>query len=639
MTVVIGTAGHIDHGKTTLLRALTGIDADRLPEERRRGMTIDVGYAHLALDDGTELDFVDVPGHDRLVGNMLVGAGEIDAALLVVAADDGPRAQTLEHLELLDAIGIRDAVAALTKVDLVDEERRTRIAQTVTALLAGTALAGAPVVGVSAASGEGLGDLRIALLQLRDAVRRRPLGAGPTRLAIDRTFTISGRGLVVTGTLRGGALERGTSVRLLPADRSVRIRDVQVHGRAVARAEGGRTAVNLAGIEAFEVGRGMVLAGPGIAASDRLLVALRPPPALGAREPVLPADGARLRLHLGTAQVRAVVARRGRFDAELPGEETSAILRLEGPVAAAIGDRFVLRRPAPGRTEAGGRVLDPLPPDGISRRRSTPDRLAALAVATGAPAPVSAAVEEALLELHGARRDPGAGPARLAPDVEAAIAARAVEAVLQHHLAEPSGAGMRLAELRTAVARDLRRLVTIGDVEATTAVSAAIQNLVGGGRLVRDGDRVRDPARRPAGLPAPLQAAMDRLEAALAVPAPPSLSQAARAAACPADGIRALEAAGRIVRLEPDLAWAGPTYRALAAAAVELASRGPLTPAALRDATGTSRKYVLALLEDLDRRGALRRTPDGHVPGPRSASLSPPDGPSRAARSTVGVRR
>ena len=194
MTVVIGTAGHIDHGKTTLLRALTGIDADRLPEERRRGMTIDVGYAHLALDDGTELDFVDVPGHDKLVGNMLVGAGEIDAALLVVAADDGPRAQTLEHLALLDALGIRDGVAVVTKADSVEPDRVAAVIDDVRRLLGGTTLAGAPVLAVSGVTGEGLEALRAALVGVRDAVTARSEDEAPGRRPWPSTGSSRSRG-------------------------------------------------------------------------------------------------------------------------------------------------------------------------------------------------------------------------------------------------------------------------------------------------------------------------------------------------------------------------------------------------------------------------------------------------------------
>src|SRR6478735_8959402 len=212
MTVVVGTAGHIDHGKTTLLRALTGIDADRLPEERRRGMTIDVGYAHMALPDGTEIDFVDVPGHDRLVGNMLVGAGEIDAALLVVAADDGPRAQTIEHLALLDALRITTGIVAVTKIDVAGAERTAEVVAAVGRLLGNTSLAGSPVVAVSSVSGEGIDGLRDALAALPEragAAEGLGLASTGSRLAIDRAFTVKGRGVVVTGTLRGARLVRG----------------------------------------------------------------------------------------------------------------------------------------------------------------------------------------------------------------------------------------------------------------------------------------------------------------------------------------------------------------------------------------------------------------------------------------------
>ena len=249
-TVVVGTAGHIDHGKTTLLRALTGIDADRLPEERRRGMTIEVGYAHLGLPDGRELDFVDVPGHDRLVGNMLVGAGEIDAALLVVAADDGPRAQTLEHLELLDALGVGLGVVALTKIDAVAERGRLDEVETrIAALLEGTLLAGVPIVRVSSVTGEErpleeggdprLDALREALTELRDRVLGASPAQGGARLAVDRVFTVRGRGTVVTGTLRGASLRTGATLRLLPSGTELRVRGLQVHGGAVEESPAG----------------------------------------------------------------------------------------------------------------------------------------------------------------------------------------------------------------------------------------------------------------------------------------------------------------------------------------------------------------------------------------------------------------
>ncbi len=617
MTVVVGTAGHIDHGKTTLLRALTGIDADRLPEERRRGMTIDVGYAHLQLPDGTQLDFVDVPGHDKLVGNMLVGAGEIDAALLVVAADDGPRPQTLEHLELLDALGIADGVAVVTKGDLVGPDRAGEVAEATRQLLERTGLARAEVLVVSATTGDGIPELRTALLGLVDRVVARGVPDGPPRLAIDRAFSVKGRGAVVTGTHRGGPLERGMSLRLLPGEREARIREIQVHGAALERSiGGGRTALNVAGVEASDLHRGMVLTSArastdwGLRASDRLLVALRPVAAFIGEAPLVPADRARVRVHAGTEQVGGVVGRSGRDAADLPNREVAAILRLERPVAIAPGDRFVLRRPSPAATLAGGRVLDAAPPRGISRRRITPEGLATLAAAS---TPESR--DAARLALHGAI---SGNPVRLADDVAAALGNAIVAGV------DRGGGWSPLAEVRAAAAAAVRRLVTLSATDARAAAAVVVDQLAHDGLLGRDGDRVGLPGAAPGGPSEETLAAMDALEAALDVPAPPGLAEAARIAGCPLDGIRALESAGRILRLDDDLAYAAAAYRRLEARAVELATAGPLAPAALRDATGTSRKYVMAILEDLDRRGILKRTPAGHVPGPRAVMATRP---------------
>ncbi len=604
MTVVVGTAGHIDHGKTTLLRALTGIDADRLPEERRRGMTIDVGYAHLAFDDGLELDFVDVPGHDRLVGNMLVGAGEIDAAMIVIAADDGPRAQTIEHLALLDALGIDDGLAVVTKAGLVEPARVDEVVDAVRGLLAGTSLAGSPVLAVDSVSAAGVPALRAALRVLADrvgaAVERDHPGLG-SRLAVDRVFTVKGRGLVVTGTLRGAPLERGQVLAVVPGPGSARIREVQVHGRAVDAAPPGRTALNVVGVGADEMRRGVNLTtDDAVVATSRLLVRLRR----------RSADRSRARLHIGTAAVDAAVGRSGRDAIDLE-DGAAAILRLGEPAAVAPGDRFVLRRS--GRDPVvGGVVLDVAPPRGVSRRRQTQERVTALARAVGAGGsgpddPVAS--QEARLALHGLERR---GPdIRLAEDVASAAAAAALDAV-------PPGSISARVTVRAATERALRRLVTIDRDEAAPVAAGVIEDLVRSGRLHADGDRLRRPeTAAPAEDPA-LVAAMARLEGALAVPAPPPLAEAARASGCPPDGVRALERAGRIVVVAPDLAYAMPTYADLTARALAAATTAPLTPAAFRDATGTSRKYVMAILEDLDRRGILRRTPDGHVPGPRA---------------------
>jgi selenocysteine-specific elongation factor len=651
-TVVVGTAGHIDHGKTSLLQALTGIDADRLPEERQRGMTIDVGYAHLDFEDGTSLDFVDVPGHDRLVGNMLVGAGEVDAALLVVAADDGPRAQTFEHLELLDALEIRDGIVVVTKIDAVEPDRVESVVADIGRLVAGTTLAGSPVLTASAVTGEGI---EVLAGHLRELVRRVETCAltrapGPMRVAIDRTFEVRGRGVVVTGTLRGGSIATGDRLRLEPGNAAGRVREVQVHSEERSGNDGGRTALNVAGFDAGLLRRGAVLTtGPGIESSDRLLVALRPAailrggPAGGGGARRLPRDGARLRLHVGTEQVDAIVGRRGLDSPELPGGAATAILRLGAPVATFVGDRAVLRQPSPGEAVAAIRVLDPRPPRGVSRRRVTVELQALLVAAIDDGDSDSAS--DALVGLHGAivaarvaalaaalaptegsegresiPRTAASAGLLLAADVVAALEDRAELLVAAHHEVDAASAGIPLQELRTALGLALRRLATIDRsmaADASTAIEHVIDGLLARGRIAREGDRVRDP-RRSAGPTPELAAAMDRLEGILAVPAPPALDEAAATAGCPPEGVRALIMAGRITRLAADLAWATPTYYELAGLALTLARTAPLTPAALRDATGTSRRYVLAILEELDRRGILQRTPEGHIPGPRA---------------------
>ena len=609
MTVVVGTAGHIDHGKTTLLRALTGIDADRLPEERRRGMTIDIGYAHMALPDGSEIDFVDVPGHDRLVGNMLVGAGEIDAALLVVAADDGPRAQTLEHLALLDALAIRHGVAVVTKADVAGADRTAEVVAATRRLLDGTSLAGSPVLAVSATDGAGVDALRAALMELRDGVARaraERMAPGGSRLAIDRVFAVKGRGVVVTGTLRGRALASGTTLRLVPGDRSIRVREVQVHGTTVPRADPGRTALNLAGVDAGDLHRGLVLTDdPAVEASDRLLVRLVGPLS----------DRARARAHLGTEAVDASVGRSGRDALDLPDGAPAAILRLASPVAVAAGDRLVLRRTGGNARVTGAMLLDPVPTRGISRRRQTATRVGHLADAIAAGDGPAAAT--ARLDLHGVVA-PGSGVAdpmrAVAPDLLATVGSSVLE------IAARDAGGVPLTEARTTAARALRRGATIGRTAVEPLAVAVVDALVRDGLLLRDGAIVRPPgtaARDQAPEPA-VAAAMDRLERALATAAPPGLAEAARTTGCSQEGVRTLEKSGRIVVLEPDLAYATSTYRDITATALEMARNAPLTPAALRDATGTSRRYVMAILEDLDRRAVLRRTPDGHVPGSRA---------------------
>jgi len=429
---------------------------------------------------------------------------------------------------------------------------------------------------------------------------------------VDRIFTVKGRGTVVTGSLRGGPIATGATLRLLPAGADVRVREVQVRGTAVEAGAGGRTALLLGAVDAAAVTRGAVLStDPAVVATSRVLVAMRGPSGLGWRGGEgAPADGDHLRLHVGTDQVEALVVRGPREAIDLPDGTSLAILRLARPIAAAAGDRFALRHPSPGSTAGGGLVLDPSPPRGVSRRRMTVERAGMLAAAVGGGDP--AAIGSARLDLHGALEVDGSWS--VSPDVEAALRGVATGLVAAHHAADAASPGLPLSTLRAEVALATRRRVTLGRAAGDAVARAAIDHAIADGVIVRDGDRVRDPDRA-AGLPAHVLAAMDRLEAALSVPAPPALSAAAREAGCPPDGVRALETSNRIVRLEDDLAWAAATHRDLVARAITMAARGPLTPAAFRDETGTSRRYVLVILEDLDRRGLLQRTDAGHVLG------------------------
>jgi selenocysteine-specific elongation factor len=622
VTVVIGTAGHIDHGKTRLLRALTGIDADRLPEERRRGLTIDVGYAHGAPDDGPELDFVDVPGHDRLVGNMLVGVGEVDAGLLVVAADDGPRAQTWEHLGLLDAMGIDMGVAAITKVDLVDEARARLVGDAVRTDLARTRLAGASVVPVSATTGRGLDELRHELAALRDSVMaRRPPRPVDTWLAIDRAFSVHGHGVVVTGSSRGGPIRAGDMLRLRPGSRHVRVRAVHVHDEIVDGPVGtGRVALNLAGLELGEVRRGMLLTAseprqdPLTAFdSDRLLVALRPPAALPGRaldDAWPPRDGAELRLHIGTEQVGARLGRGGRLAEIAADGPTVVLLRLERAIATAIGERFVLRRPPPAGLLAGGVVLDADMPRGRARTRLSHHRLEVIHDAVVSAQPE--AVKAALVDLHGAH-----GVA-LAPDVQLAARSALVAAVRVHQEDHPDQIGLPLSSARASVVAIMRRNISTDPKTLAGLAETIISSTLAEDELEQAGDAIRTAGFQPDPPDAASAQAAAALVAALDVDAPPPLAAAMTDAGCSQATRRQLERDGHIIVVGDDVAWSAGAFGRLRDLALDLADVAPLTPAALRDASGTSRKYVMALLEEFDRRGILTRTPQGHVRGPRT---------------------
>jgi selenocysteine-specific elongation factor len=353
-SVIVGTAGHIDHGKTSLVRALTGVDADRLPEEKRRGITIDLGFAELDLGD-VRVGFVDVPGHERFVKNMLAGAHGIDAVALVVAADEGVMPQTREHFDIARLLGVRAGLVVVTKTDAVDEELLALVRAETEELTAGSFLEDAPVVAVSSRTGEGLDALKQVLHRVALGTPARS-DAWAARLPVDRAFTMRGFGAVVTGTLVAGEIAEGQELELLPASQRVRVRGLQVHGRATARASAGqRTAVNLGGVEAGAVERGMVLAPAG---------RLAPTQVFDARVEVL-ADAprplrsrARVRVHLGAAEALARAAVLGEAGEIAPGESGFVQLRLESAAVALPGERFILRSYSPQRTVAGGVVLD-----------------------------------------------------------------------------------------------------------------------------------------------------------------------------------------------------------------------------------------------------------------------------------------
>jgi selenocysteine-specific elongation factor len=353
---VVATAGHVDHGKSTLIQRLTGIDPDRLAEEKRRGLTIELGYAWTTLASGSEIAFVDVPGHERFVRTMLAGVGPVPVVLFVVAADEGWKPQSEEHLEIVDVLGVAGGVIALTKRDLVDDETLEIARDEVREKVAGTALESAPIVAVSAATGDGLDELRAAL---DEALAATPAPArGRTRLFVDRVFTIRGSGTVVTGTLTGGCLTTGDEVVLEPGGRRARIRALQSHERSVSTACAvARVAVNLGGVDRDEVERGDVVAEPGAWRPTSMIEASLEP-VRGLAHP-LTGRGA-FTVHAGAAEAHARVRLYGGSVAA--GSRAFARITLDRPLVLDVFDRFVLRETGRRETVAGGVVLDVAPP-------------------------------------------------------------------------------------------------------------------------------------------------------------------------------------------------------------------------------------------------------------------------------------
>ncbi len=545
MPLTVGTAGHIDHGKTWLVRALTGKDTDRLPEEQRRGISIDLGYAPLELPDGRRLSLIDVPGHERFVRTMVAGATGIDLFLLVVDAAEGARPQTHEHLAILRLLGVERGVVAVTKADAVDAETLDLAVEEARELVPGVT-----VVPVSAKTGAGLDELRAALAAAADpAATAHP--SRPARLYVDRVFTLTGIGTVVTGTLWSGSIRAGDELRVEPAGLEARVRSVQVHDQAVERAEAGqRVAVSLPGIERDRIARGDALVEPGsYPITYRLDIVLEE----------LGEVPAAVKVHLGTADVAARVARRGRF----------AQLRLERPVVAARGDRVVLRTTT---TVGGGTVVDPLPP-----RRLDPARLERLErgdVAATIHEPVRAAALRHLLDgdLHGVER--------------------AGEWVFSRAWLDELRADLR-RRLAAAEPRDP------GIDPPAAPWASAIVPLLG---FERRGSRLYEPGARAA------TAGGEELLAELAAAGPNATKvEDARLA-------RLLEQEGRLVRLGDGLAVGREAYdRARETLLAECTAAGSITIARFRDLLGVGRRSAQLLLERFDADGLTRRVGDERV--------------------------
>ncbi len=573
MPLTVGTAGHIDHGKTWLVRALTGKDTDRLPEEQERGISIDLGYAPLELADGRRLSLVDVPGHERFVRNMVAGATGIDLFLLVIDAGEGARPQTQEHLAIVRLLGIEHGVVAVTKVDAVDEESRE-----LAVMEARELVPGATVVATSASTGYGLDELRTALAEAADRVEQRP-ATRPARLFVDRVFTLRGIGTVVTGTLWSGSIGEGDALRAEPAGLDVRVRSVQVHDEPVQRAEAGqRVAVALPGVERADLRRGDALVEPGAyPLSYRLDVALEPLAEIP--------DGARLHVHHGTAEHLARVVRI---------DDRHAQLRLASPVVAARGDRVILRE---GTTLGGGIVLDPAPP-----RRTSAERLELLE--RGDPGSIVLAALSAAGEP--VRRDELARRALLAPeelDAGLAAAVRAGDWYLTDEQLEELRYGVARALDERAASSALDPGIAIAELLPQRPWTAAVLPLL---PVERRGAKAYAPGAT-AGLGDRAEAA-DRLEDELeeAGYTPVKVEDAELA--------RFLEEAGRLVRLGDGLAVGTPAYEEAKQLLVEeCTAAGSITLGRFRDLLGTGRKPAQLLLERFDADGLTRRVGDERV--------------------------
>ena len=630
---VIGTAGHIDHGKSALVKALTGTDPDRLEEEKRRGMTIDLGFAHFDLPSGRRVGIVDVPGHERLIKNMLAGATGIDLVLLVVAADEGVMPQTREHLDILRFLPVRVGIVVLNKIDLAaDQGWVDLVKDELAGLTRGTFLERAPLIEVSAKTGQGIPALVETIDRALERVSVRETDA-PARLPVDRSFTMAGFGTVVTGTLWSGRVAPGDVLELLPRGREVRVRGVQSHGHAVeAGTAGSRVAVNLAGIDKDEVERGHVLATPGVfTPTARLDVRLRLLP--GA--PAL-AHLARVRVYLGADEIIARVALIDRKRLE-PESEADAQLRLERPTVADAGDPIVIRRYSPMQTLGGGTVLNAHPP--LRRRGEMSARRAGTTIdervddAVSQAGPAGATVEDLMAEASAARPQVEQAVSRLASagrlvvirgrvfhaDSGEKIRQTIRREVAAYHEAVPWRPGMPKEELKT-------KTFPAGDARFYAAV---LEELTGKSEVEDAGNFIRLPGFSPKLSPQDTAVRARIADALLRGRfAPPGREELSRDIE-PKLFERLFQSLlddGTIVEVAPSVYFHRNALDEIKRTVAELvASNGTVTVASLRDRLQTSRKYALTVLEYFDTIKLTRRVGDARVLLDRSKLPDPLD--------------
>lgn len=620
--MIIGTAGHIDHGKTTLVKALTGVDCDRLKEEKARGITLDLGYAYTPLPSGEMLGFIDVPGHEKLIHNMLAGATGIDFALLVIAADDGPMPQTREHLEIIELLGIGRGAVALTKVDAVTSERLAEASAAVQALLAGSTLANAPVFAVAATSGQGIAALRTHLDEQAARLGQRQVSGG-FRLAVDRCFTLAGAGTVVTGTAFAGQVRLGDQLLLSPGSKPVRVRSLRVQDAPAESGQAGqRIALALAGVEKAEVSRGQWLLAPVLDApvqwfDARLRVLSSQPPLR---------HWTQVHLHLGAEDVLARVAL---LDGEEipPGGSGWAQLTLEREIGTLAGDRFILRDASARHTLGGGMVLDMAPP---TRKKRSPERLAMLAaLADSDPAQalcLAAEQQPAGVALSGYARNRNLDAATLsalchalqlkrvgdtafAPARWQALAAALLQALVNEHTRAPDMPGVERDRLRRLTLPTLSR----------AAFDALLGEAMAAGQIDQTNAWLHLPEHRVQLAPADeaLWAVFKPLLAASPYN-PPRVRDVARASGVAEAVVRALfrqvARYGEAYPVAHDHYFTAEAVADLAQRVAALNARdGHARAAPLRDEIGGGRKVAIHILEFFDRIGYTRRVRDTHV--------------------------